>query len=715
MKKSWWITGAAVLLVLTSGCGKKSPAEPPNAEAPALVEKAAPLASHLGFATRVPKDADLFMAGYHADKMLDGLVKTFIKPEEMESENMEKFRDAMTYVGDEMFLFVGPGAGGQIEMIGTTYRDMSAAWAGFAVGTLLDAMANKDATPDFSKLSEGLSDDLLGKWIDAFEKDARLRLPSVVMGWKPAAEKEAECRETVVKLLDDVFISEKKAKPVTFEASGVALAGYEIPGRDAFGELIAKAREEMSQQAGNADLLEKITPEQMERILTAMENVRFTIAAGSLEGRILIYIGNGSEGFNLAKTPAESLAASEDLTWTGGFADKRITGTLYLSEAMVRSVLPLLDSSSYWDSVSSAIRPPVREERLFRELLTGLAGTERELAKRDASAWSAIAFEDSGWHLESRGGWPDPDLDYTTPLRMTEAAAAQKPAVRAHWIQQRGRKDLAWKRLEIYGHLIDSVIGELNASENPMMAMLPEGTMDRITKEIVGLNHAYRNEFRAGIGDEVAMIADFQGEVPPIPGISEETVKSAKAPRFLIARPVRDRAMLSASGKSFVQSWRSLTAWASEQSGENLPLIVPQSIESGGLITWYAPLPFIGGDFMPGVTLNDELWMLGTSRSMAGGFSKSMASSGSGGETGMIVEIDFAPVRDWATDLYQRNEADAKALTADAPDEMMELANKENLERANAAIRRLQGLSYRHWMADGKPRTSLHVRIGAAE
>lgn len=715
MKNSWWITGAAALLVLTSGCEKKTPAGAADAAKPALVEKAPPLASHLGFATLVPKDADLFMAGYHADGMLDGLVKSFVKPEEMESGKMDEFRDAMTYVGDEMFLFVGPGAGGQIGMIGTTYRDMSAAWAGFAVGTLLDAMANKDAAPDFSKLGEGLSDDLLDKWIAAFEKDSRLRLPSVVMGWKPAAEKETECRETIVKLLDDVFISEKKAKPVTFEASGVALAGYEIPGRDAFGEMIEKTRKEMTQQAGNAEWLEQITPEKMERILTAMENVRFTVAAGSMEGRILIYIGNGSEGFNLAKTPAESLAASEDLTWTGGFSDKRITSTLYLSEAMVRSVLPLLDSSSYWDAVSGAIRPPVREERLFRELFTGLAATQRELAKRDASAWSAVAFEDSGWHLESRGGWPDPDLDYTTPLRMTDAAVAQKPAIRAHWIQNRGRNDLEWKRLEIYGHLIDSVIGELNASENPLMAMVPEGTLDRITTEITGLNHAYRNEFRAGIGDEVTMIADFQGEVPPIPGISEETVKSAKAPRFLVARPVRDRAMLSASGKSFVQSWRSLTAWASEQSGENLPLIVPQSIESGGLITWYPPLPFIGGDFMPGITLNDELWMFGTSRSMAGGFSKSMASSGSGGETGMIVEIDFAPVRDWATDLYQRNEAGAKALAADAPEEMAELANQENLERANAAIRRLQGLSYRHWMADGKPRTSLHVRTGPAE
>jgi hypothetical protein len=715
MRNIWPATGIALLLVLNSGCEKKSPTAAQDVEKPGLVEQAPPLAGHLGFASLVPRDADLFMAGYRADGMFDSLVKSFIKPEDMSAEDLEEFEGVKSYVGDEMFLFVGPGAGGQLEMVGTTYRDISAGWAGFAVGTMLDAMGEEDAAPDFSKIGEGLSDDLLGKWIHAFEKDSRLSIPSVVMGWKPAADKELECRDTVVKWLDGVFVSEEMAKPVTFEASGVTLAGYEIHGKEAFGEALAKAREEMSRQAGNAEWFDKIPPKQMDRILTAMENVRFTVATGSSEGRVMIYIGNGSEGFNLAATPADSLAASADLTWTGKFSAKNITGTLYLSEAMVRSVLPLLDSSRYWDSVASAIRPPVREERLFRELLTGLANTERELAKRDASAWSAILFEDGGWHLESRGGWPDPDLDYTTPLRMTEAASAQKPAIRAHWIQPRGRNDLAWKQKEFYGHLVNSVIGELNTGGNPMMSMVPEGTMDRLQAEITELNRAYREEFRAGIGDEVALIADFLGEVPPIPGISEETVKSSTAPRFIIARPVRDRAMLSAAGKSHVQSWRSLTAWASEQSGENLPLIVPQSIESGGLTTWYPPLPFIGGDFVPGITLNDEVWMLGTSRSMAGGFAKSMASSSSGGETGMIVEIDFAPIREWSSDVYQRNEMMAKELTAEAPDEMVEIANKENLERVNSAISSLQGFSYRHWMDDGKPRTSMHVRMSRVE
>lgn len=704
----------AAFLVFTAACERKTPGsstdgKPSGVESLVAVVKAP--VTHLGFATRVPKDADLFIAGYHANEIIAGVVKGVVNKEEMSDENRKEFEDVMSYLGDEAFMVVGAGAGGQLEMLGKTYQEMSASWAGFAVGSMLDLLGKQGAQPDISKLGEGLSDDLLDKWLDAFEKDSKLRIPSILMGWKPGPEKQSECRDAVEKALGEMIAGAKEAAPVTFDAHGASMAGFEISGREAFSEMIAEAREELAKNEKTSDLFEQIPPERMERLLAAMENMRLTLASGMVDERVVIYMGNGKEGFQLADAPADSLAGVDDLTWTSEFADKRIVGVMYLSESIIRSVLPLMDSSKYWDAVSQAIRPPVREERLLRELLTSLAVTERDLAHRDASAWSAIGFEDNGFRIESRGGWPDPSLDYTTPLSMTDAAASQSPAIRAHWIQQRGRNDLAWKRIEHYGHLIDTVIGEFAAAENSMLAMVPEGVLERITKEMVAINHSYRNEFREGIGDEIAFVADFQGEVPPVPGISEETVKTAKAPRFILARPVRDRAKLNAAGKSLVASWRSLTAWASEQSGENLPLIVPQSIESGGLTTWYPPLPFIGGDFMPGVTLNDDLWMMGTSRSLAGGFAKSMAGTGKGGGTGMIVEIDFAPVKTWFADIYQRNETAAMDLTEEAPDEMKELAKKENLERVHSFMSRLKGLSYRKWMADGKPRTSMHLRM----
>ena len=66
--------------------------------------------------------------------------------------------------------------------------------------------------------------------------------------------------------------------------------------------------------------------------------------------------------------------------------------------------------------------------------------------------------------------------------------------------------------------------------------------------------------------------------------------------------------------------------------------------------------------------------MLGTSRSMVAGFAKLRANSRSGGETGVIIAIDFAPIRDWFTDIYQRNEAEAKELAEEGMDEMNDLS-----------------------------------------
>lgn len=708
-------------IFLTAGCDNKSGPGGSGANPAAAAGDVAalpPVATHLGFAARVPQDADVFISGYHADQMFRQLITTVTKaqpgllkdPESM-IHGEEDIRKATGYIGDEVFLFVGHGAGGQLQSIGKTYQSMAAAWAGFSVGTMLDTLADKDAKPDLTKLTDKFSDGFLDQLLDAAEKDSQLRIPSVVAGWKPAAEKETECLLAVEKGIDDMMKSTEAAKPVTFEASGVKLVGYAISGREVFRNIIAEGRKKLAEKSGSDGLLEKLTPERMARLLSAMEKVNFTIATGKVDSRVLIYLGNGADGFKLAETPEKSLAATEDLRWTHEFSGKRVTGAAYLSKSIIEAALPWLDSSDYWNSVARAIRPPVKEERLFRDLLTNLAETDRELGKRDASAWSAIVCEDNGWRYESRGGWPDPTLDYETPLAMTGAALATKPAIRAQWIQNRDRKDLEWKRITSYCALLDSAFSEMQGHENPMMAMIPPDTFSRAVTEIRAINRGYREEFRAGIGDEVALVADFQGEVPAVPGISEETVKNGRAPRFVYARPVTDRTKLDAAGKSYGQSWRSLTGWASEGSGENLPLILPQSLESGGLVTWYPPLPFIGGDFVPGVTMNDDVWMLGTSRSMAGEFSRYVKTPDGGGETGMIVEIEFAPIREWFRDVYQRNRQEAKSLTKDVPAEMWQLAGEESLDALDSAADRMRSLGYRKWMADGKPRTSLHLRL----
>lgn len=710
----------ATAAVISTGCQKK---ETPAAETPKATEtavaqpQALPIATHLGIATRIPADADLFVSGYSTGETFLNLFEPFLflrddegNKEEL-SEGLKKSKEFADLVGDEAFLFIGPGLGTQLETVGKSYRGFSAAWAEFAVGAALDSAAKKEGEPDFSALEDSLSTDLVERWMDALEKDSRLQVPTVVMGWRPAATKLEDCRKTLGEGLDAMFTSNPKATPVTFESSGAPMKGYELSGRDAFGDMVAEIRKNLENEESAAEVMEKFSPERIERLLVALENVRFTVASGVLDGRVLVYLGNGKEGLRFADKPEESLAATDSLKWTHGFAEKRFLGTAYLSEPMVRAALPWLDGSEFWSSLSRAIRPPVHDERLMRELLAGMADIDRGLARRDASAWSAVIVEDQGWRYESRGGWPDPGLDYAAPLRMTDAAASLQPAVRLHWAQNRQRKDRQWDQVEQLGVLVEAVIDEVRASAGEMETamMVPEESFTRVLGEVRNINRAYRDEFRAGIGDEVAFAMDFKGEMPPVPGVSEETVANTKIPRFLVARPVTDRAKVDASGKSFAASWRSLTDLASEVSGSNYPLILPQKLESGGLVTWYPPLPFIGGDFLPGVTMNDELWMLGTSRALADGFAKSMATPASGRETGLIAEIDFAPLQAWSAEMQKQQGVKLEDLVEDQPDRIREKSLK-SLEKFGESFRRLKGISYRKWLADGTPRTSLHLR-----
>lgn len=692
--------------------------------APAAAPSVPAVAEHLGIATRVPADADIFLAGYHADEAMKEIFETLVKTpfffKKEDDPTRPPAEDPSPYVGDEAFLFVSGGPAAQLQVLCETYRDISALSAGTMAGNLMGALGKEpDGSVEPSKINEQAALDMLNKWMNAVEKDSRMQVPGVVTGWKPAPDKLAICQEKLTELLAEVFKGNASAKPVSFESGGMTLSGFEVGGREVFGKAVDEMREALAKEDQGKEILEQLSPERIERLLVAVENLHLTVAAGTLDGRILVYIGNGKEGFKLAATPEQSLAATADLKWTQPYAGKKLHGVAYLSQGMTSSVLPLLDSSEYWNAIAKTVGPPIRDERLFRDLLSEIAINDKELSRRDVSAWSAISFQDAGWKLETRGGWQDPGLDYTTPLHLTAPAAAQSPAIRAHWVQNRSRKDLEWKRLEMFGLLGEAAFQEFMKSrpqEAESAKLVPE-----VLAEIRNLNRGYREEFRAGVGDELAFIADFKGEVPPLPGVSEESVRDARMPRFVIAREVKNRALIDASGRTYGQVWKNLTEMVTKNSGTEIPAILPQKLESDDLVTWYAPAPFIGGDFVPGVNVNDKLWMFGTSQSMARGMAKAMSAGAGAEERGVIVEMDFAPMWDWFGDVFKRADMNAERFVEGVkggmsdigriPGAVESLPDGQGLTKSVEQLRKIKGLSYRHRLEDGKPRTSLHVKV----
>lgn len=709
-----------VALILGVSCEKKhTPGEalelPGKIEAPTVIVD-------LEFANRVPRDADFFFAAYYdggkmvedaRDWMLEygsltqGDLAT-VEDTEDDKTLEEKLGEAAGFLGREAFVFSGPGVGDKLTMVGDTYRELSAAWGGFVVGAMLDAFAKDGKGLDFDALSDSLSGDLLERWLAVLEKDSRLLVPSVIAGWHPEESKRDESLEAVAQLLDEGFRGKEGAMVVSFETHGVLMAGYEVKGTEVFADMIEDLRDEISQKAEEMSMGSGLSAARLERILTALEEVKFTVASGVSGGRVLIYFGDGREGFRLAETPEDSLAAKDDLRWMASPTGKRMEAAAYLSERMVGCVLPWLDNSKYWESLAKAVRAPLADERLMRDLLLGMAATSKGLARRDISAWSAAAYAGDGWSLQSRGGIVDPSIDFDAPLTMTEAVDGMKPAFRAHWVQSRDWNNLSWDKLEHMGFLFAAITTELVGVFEEEMELIPggRGPFEKMASTAEQINKAYREEFRNGIGDEVAVFGDFLGEIPPIPGIPAETVKDFTMPRFLYARPVVDRSMLSKSGESTVAVWKDLVAYANSFADGWIPVIQPQMIESGGMMTWYAPLPFIGGDFVPGVTLNDSLWMAGSSRSLASGFAKSMQAGTGSGETGVIIEVDFEAMEIWLRELYRRGRDEAEVLASNDIERM-----EKSVDGVLHEFSKLKNLRYRHWLESGKPRTSIIVEF----
>lgn len=112
-------------------------------------------------------------------------------------------------------------------------------------------------------------------------------------------------------------------------------------------------------------------------------------------------------------------------------------------------------------------------------------------------------------------------------------------------MQSRERNNLEWQRIEQLGGLLQLALDSIRENQPSLFAELPSEVLEGVVHAFKTLNAGYRADFRAGVGDEMALVVDFKGMMPPVPGVPAETIAEQTIPRFLVARPVTNRTSLS--------------------------------------------------------------------------------------------------------------------------------------------------------------------------
>jgi hypothetical protein len=398
--------------------------------------------------------------------------------------------------------------------------------------------------------------------------------------------------------------------------------------------------------------------------------------------------------------------------------------------------------------------------RSLREI--GRLSAEKNAGKAH-DAVAALVMKD-GMHIEMRGGWHGLMLDLETPLNFAAAIDQwdEQPFLRAHW---RASAAYGAKTLEQFEHAME-VVGLLGKD---IAALSDEEFAEPEDEEFLDEDEELdADHFRTALGEEAAVLVDLLGEAPPIVGFEEETLERGRIPRLAYVRSVTDREGLQETWNLWRDAGVRLLGLFSEAVETPIPFPDTMSADSNDLRTHFFPMPFATDDFLPSLSVSDELFIVGTSKALASKIDKSMrqveAEQPAG--SGVLVEVEMGAFWDFMdawVDVFEQNrlatgqaardaleepaeEGDAAEDTEEDLDELLDperagqdpdpefapdrrwevlgdlpfldldgLGEPEDLMRALIGkSRHWRGMSYRRWVDGEVPRSSTSIHWGEA-
>jgi len=220
---------------------------------------------------------------------------------------------------------------------------------------------------------------------------------------------------------------------------------------------------------------------------------------------------------------------------------------------------------------------------------------------------------------------------------------------------------------------------------------------------------ALRTDMAEGLGSETALVVDINGSLPKAPMLPEAIVKGGKIPRVAYVSTVDDREKLQTSWTRLNKALESLLKKASEMTGADIPMQVPMSSEKEGLKTWFVPIPFQNDDFVPSVSVNDDLFLASSSKRFSEDLASLVAKGDGDSRQGVWLDIDMKVMHSYAEQWLKLIEDNADELMSAS--ELSDFnANKEMIETGLGALGMMDSFTYHMRSEGGRNRTSVHLK-----
>lgn len=652
--------GFSILSLALTGCGKKPDAAPaaggttPAAETPAAAAKAS-LTDHaakLGFAAHLPKETELYLGSMNLKAHLDAAKKTafwkdvsaFIDDKTpAPSKTANPTGDAAKKLwGDDMFIALAKGATPTLTSIREfseiyteiTYRAMMA-------GGPLAGGAPAAAGSQPEKILKAILDDpkLLKR---AAATLGGLQIPPMIIGVK--AEKPDD-------LIKDLFPADKLAeisKKAKVTDLTTALGGkfkcLEF-------QLNSLLTDEVEKQM-LAGIPEKPGADDPKAVIVkAIDDVQaktVSFAYGSAGGYLIIAIGSNASHLQFVDKPDASLLAKPEFEKVLPFAGKDLL-MLACSDA---SVMQAMSSDQPVQPMLRGLISGLKSSEMFRGLAAGLeprtaeiGEIEKKLFKYTFTSAVAVGWWDQGYHMESFGGRDSPMLDYSKPLQFTSLLDDPGLVFGVNYNAQAEFSNVARTYAENWIELLHHVTGELikTGLGGPQGGMMFEMIDKTVIPELVNFYRGAKAIDQKALGTEQVLIADLGGKMGALPGLQPDAAEK-KILRMAGVHDVVNRALIGTNWTGMEASLKKMIA--AVPSPTPIPVPAPLSTEKNGVTTYFYPIPFATEDLLPCASVNDRLFIFGTSKNFNESIAGRLASAKPGTETGLRWKVSFANIRE---------------------------------------------------------------------
>jgi hypothetical protein len=617
-----------LIALAISACGEKLASDQAPASSiasPQLPVKAASLVTQsgkFGIAAHLPISTEFFFGTLNLKAHMTALEKTAYwkeisafyddkvpSPSKSEKSSVPEFEKMVT--GD---VFVAAGKGS--STVAEAWRELSDLYSEISYRGLMSGgpFAGAGGGSPTEQMVQGIvSDTALLKRASALI--SALKVPPLIVGMK------AEKPDDLLKLLqlDDKLaeLTKKGAQPSDL---ATPLGGKFKVIRFHVSDLLTD-EDQKKMLEGIPESLKTKNPAALDIVMKAIDDIQtkpVAIAYGTVSGHAVIAIGEDTAHLQFVETPAESLLAKPEFKNLEPYADKDLLFIASASAAVAEASVSKRPTQPFLRGILSGLKG----SDMFRDLATGLeprismlGEAEEKLTKRTFTDAVGIGWWSEGLHLESFGGQLGGMLDAAQPLRFASLLDDPGLVFGAIYRLQPGYAADSRAYIENWVEMIHHVSRELlraglgGEQGGQMAAMVDE----KIIPELVKLYRSSRDLDQKGLGTEHAFIVDMGGTMAGLPGLPPAAAKK-KMLRIAGVSPVKDRAVISAE-------WtRMEAALKATLAGAPLPMAIalpnPISSEKNGITTYFYPIPFATEDLLPSASVNDKLFMFGTSKNL---------------------------------------------------------------------------------------------------